>query len=135
MSHATSIAQSMREACIIEAIDSQGHAVQATIIKGGKSINGYFYDEKALRCVARLIEGAHAYADHSETGQVARSMRDLVGFYKNAQYIPPATGEAHGKVDATLHILTSVSWLWSIIQEAQALDKPDLIGLSIDIFG
>jgi len=25
--------------------------------------------------------------------------------------------------------------LWSIIQEAVALERPDLIGLSIDIFG
>src|SRR5262249_21252897 len=29
----------------------------------------------------------------------------------------------------------SAHWLWSIIQESHALNKPDLIGLSIDIFG
>jgi Mu-like prophage major head subunit gpT len=125
----------IRESCIIEAIDTIGHAVRVTIIKGGKSINGYFYDEQVLQSIARMIEGAHAYADHSDPSQITRSMRDLVGFYKEAQYIPPLQGIAPARVDATLHILESASWLWSIIHEAQTVGKPDLIGLSIDIFG
>jgi hypothetical protein len=124
----------IRESCIIESIDTSGHAVHVTIIRGGKSLNGYFYDDKALQSIAQLIEGAQAYADHSDPSQIVRSMRDLVGFYKNAQFIPP-NGSAPARVDATLHILESASWLWSIIQEAQTVGKPDLIGLSIDIFG
>jgi hypothetical protein len=124
----------IRETCIIEGIDTSGHAVGVTVIRGGKSINGYFYDVQALQAIAHLIEGAHAYADHGESGQVIRSMRDLVGFYKDAQYIP-GNGTDPGRVDATLHILASADWLWSIIQESHTINKPDLIGLSIDIFG
>ncbi|HKV58376.1 MAG TPA: Mu-like prophage major head subunit gpT family protein, partial [Ktedonobacteraceae bacterium] len=67
--------------------------------------------------------------------QQTRSVRDMIGFYKDAQHVPPTAGSEHGRVDATLHVLEAAAWLWSIIQEAVALDRPDLIGLSIDIFG
>ena len=123
--------------CEGQTLDARGHDVRVTIIKGGKSVNGYYYDEQALQQIARMVEGARAYADHgrSEADQQTRSVRDMVGFYKDAQHFPPGAGSPHGRVDATLHVLEAAAWLWSIIQEAVALEKPDLIGLSIDIFG
>lgn len=125
----------VKEACIIESINTTGHCAEVTVMRGGKSINRYFYDEQTLQTIARLVEGAHAYTDHGDAQTVTRDVRDLVGFYKNAQYIPPAQGQAYGKVIANLHILEAADWLWSIIQESQALGQPNLIGLSIDIFG
>ncbi len=123
--------------CEGQTLDARGHDVRVTIIKGGKSVNGYFYDEQALQHIASMIDGARAYADHgrSEADQQTRSVRDMVGFYKDAQHFPPSAGSPHGRVDATLHVLEAAAWLWSIIQEAVALERPDLIGLSIDIFG
>ena len=123
--------------CEGQTLDARGHDVRVTIIQGGKSVNGYYYDEQALQQIARMVEGARAYADHgrSEADQQTRSVRDMVGFYREAQHFPPGDGSPHGRVDATLHILEAAAWLWSIIQEAVALEKPDLIGLSIDIFG
>jgi hypothetical protein len=123
--------------CEGQTLDARGHDVRVTVIKGGKSANGYYYDEQALQHIARMIDGARAYADHGrgEADQQTRSVRDMVGFYKDAQHFPPAAGSPHGRVDATLHVLEAAAWLWSIIQEAVALDRPDLIGLSIDIFG
>ena len=123
--------------CEGQTLDARGHDVRVTIIQGGKSANGYYYDEQALQQIARMVEGARAYADHgrSEADQQTRSVRDMVGFYRDAQHFPPGAGSPHGRVDATLHILEAAAWLWSIIQEAVALEKPDLIGLSIDIFG
>ncbi len=120
-----------------QALVRQGHEALVTIIKGGKSINGYYYTEAALQQIAQMIEGARAYVDHgrSEADQQTRSVRDMVGFYQDARYVPPGDGQAHGRVDATLHILEAASWLWSMLCEAVALGKPDLIGLSIDIFG
>jgi hypothetical protein len=122
-----------------QALDAQGHEALVTIIKGGKSINGYYYSEAALQQIAQMIEGARAYADHgrSEADQQVRSVRDMVGFYKDARYVPPDAGDGqeHGRVDATLHILEAASWLWSMICEAVSLGRPELIGLSIDIFG
>lgn len=116
-------------------LDAQGpgHEVRVTVIAGGASKNGFAYNTASLQEIARLIEGAHAYADHSRTpaDMSVRSVRDVVGFYKDAQFVP----DGHGRVDATLHIFDAASWLWSIIQEAVSLGRPELIGVSIDILG
>jgi hypothetical protein len=119
------------------ALDTQGHAVRVTVIQGGQSKNGFTYSEATLQAIAHLLEGAHAYADHArnESDQQTRSVRDIVGFYHDACYIPPCTAAPLGRVDATLHIMEGADWLWSIIQEACTLGRPELIGLSIDIFG
>ncbi len=130
--------EEIREQChIIEAqqLDPQGHAARVTVIKGGCSANGYSYGEQVLQAIASMIEGAHAYADHGSPDVATRSVRDIVGFYHDACYIPPSATCSGGRVDATLHILEAASWLWSIIYEACTLGRPELIGLSIDIFG
>ncbi len=113
--------------------DLAGHEVRVTIITGGTSKNGFAYDTKALQNIAQMIEGARAYADHARTpaDQTNRSIRDVVGFYKDAEYIT----EGVGRVDATLHIFEASEWLWSMLAEAVSLGRPELIGLSIDIFG
>jgi len=120
-----------------QTLDQSGHEVRVTILKGGKSINGYFYNQAALQQVASMIEGARAYADHgrTEADRQTRSVHDMIGFYKDAQYFPPDASSSLGRVDATLHIMEAAQWLWSMIKEAVSLGKPDLIGLSIDIFG
>ena len=129
----------IREICAIvqeQALDEQtGHDIRVTVLRGGTSINGYCYDAQALQAVARMIEGAQAYTDHCPPDQVTRSVRDMIGFYKDAAYVPPGPADVAGRVDATLHVLESADWLWSIIREAFSLGRPDLIGLSIDIFG
>ena len=116
----------------------QGSDIRVTIIAGGQSINGFSYDAQALQEIARLVEGARAYADHGRTPEdlATRSVRDMVGFYQNAQYIAPHLPDnPQGRVDATLHILEAAQWLRSMVKEAISLGKPDLVGLSIDIFG
>src|SRR5947209_19979393 len=120
-----------------QTLDKEGHEVRVTIIQGGTSKNGYSYNEAALQAIARLVEGAHAYADHArnQADSVTRSVRDVVGFYHDAQYIPADSPNTQGRVDATLHIFEGAGWLWSLIQEACSLGRPELIGLSIDIFG
>ncbi len=120
-----------------QTLDEQGHAVRVTVIRGGQSKNGFAYNESALKAIAQLLEGAHAYADHarSEADQQTRSVRDIVGFYHDVQYVPPAASMPQGRVDATLHILEAADWLWSMLREACALGRPELIGLSIDILG
>jgi phage major head subunit gpT-like protein len=120
-----------------QTLDQSGHEVRVTILKGGKSINGYYYNQAALQSVAKMIEGARAYADHgrTEADRQTRSVHDMIGFYKDAQYFPPDASSPLGRVDATLHIMEAAQWLWSMIKEAVSLGKPDLIGLSIDIFG
>jgi len=116
-------------------LDREGHAVHVTLIRGGTSKNGYAYSEEALQAIANMVEGAHAYADHGDANVMTRSVRDIVGFYHDAHYVPPDTEQARGRVDATLHLFEAASWLWSLVQEACVLGKPELIGLSVDILG
>ena len=117
-----------------QTINKVGHEVRVTIIQGGNSKNGFAYDQPTLQKLASMLEGAQAYADHDVNAPV-RSVRDMVGYYTEAEYIAPSTASATGRVDATLHILEAASWLWSIIYESVSVGKPDLVGLSIDIFG
>lgn len=117
-----------------QTLNKQGHEVRVTVIQGGQSKNGFVYDAATLQQLAHMLEGARAYADHDMSAPV-RSVRDMVGFYMNASYMPPDTTNLHGRVDATLHILEAADWLWSMIYEAVSIGKPDLVGLSIDIFG
>jgi hypothetical protein len=127
----------IRQLCrIVEAqtLNADGHEVRVTILQGGKSANGYSYDALALQTIAQMIENAQAYVDHGPPDQMVRSIRDIVGFYRNAQYIP-ASGAQPGRVEADLHIMESASWLWDIIKESFQAGNPNLIGLSIDIFG
>ena len=63
-----------------QTLDKEGHEVRVTIIQGGKSKNGYSYNQEALQAIARLVEGAHAYADH------ARSQADNVTRESKLQY-------------------------------------------------
>lgn len=117
-------------------LTNEGHDVRATIIAGGTSKNGYAYDNTTLQQIARLIEGAHAYADHARSAADAavRSVRDVVGFYHDAQFIAAEQGQP-SRVEATLHIFEAAQWLWSLIAEAVALGRPELVGLSVDLFG
>ena len=110
--------------------------VRVTVIRGGASSNGYYYNEATLRAIAALLDSAQAYVDHARTevDSQVRSVRDIVGFYHAPTYIA-SPQEPSGRVDATLHILESAGWLWSMIREACALGHPELIGLSIDIYG
>ena len=127
----------IRQLCrIIEAqtLDDAGHEVRVTVLQGGKSANSYSYDALALQTIAQMIEGAQAYADHGPPDETVRSVRDIVGWYHNAQYIP-ASSIQPGRVEANLHIMESAGWLWDIIKESFAAGNPNLIGLSIDIFG
>ena len=116
-------------------LDREGHAVRVTLIQGGTSKNGYTYSEEVLQALAPLVEGVHAYADHAGSDTPTRSVRDIVGFYHDAHYIPPDTTHIRGRVDATLHLFEAATWLWSLVQEACTLGKPELIGLSVDILG
>ncbi|MGH2510171.1 MAG: hypothetical protein ACRDHZ_22565, partial [Ktedonobacteraceae bacterium] len=107
--------------------------VRVTIIRGGASINGYYYTPDVLQSIAGLLENAQAYVDH--TSGPTRSVRDVVGFYQDAAYVSADAETPGGRVEATLHVLASADWLWSMICEACALNNPGLIGLSIDIYG
>ncbi len=113
-----------------------GREVRVTVLRGGASLNGFYYGEETLQAICNLIENAQAYVDHAEMeSSPVRSVRDIVGFYRDPQYVPPDAETPLGRVDATLHLLPPADWLWSLICESCEMGLPDLIGLSIDIYG
>src|SRR5205814_3876550 len=62
-----------------------------------------------------------------------RSIRDIVGYYRSPR-IEPASATEPARVKATLKVLESAGWLWSMIAESVADQRP-FIGLSVDFVG
>lgn len=110
-------------------LDAPRRDIAVTVLKEGLSRNGRYFTPQALQDVAAQLDGLKAFADHptpaSDSIGKPRSVRDVVGFYRE----PRLEGD---RVRATLHIFGSADWLWSLVQEAVALGRPDVLGLSID---
>jgi hypothetical protein len=109
--------------------------VEVVALRSGVSKNGYGYGPEVVRSLAPLLEGARAFADHPGPHErPERSVRDLVGYYRDARVEERASGgqATMTRVVATLHVLESAGWLWSLVQEALAQGVPDLVGVSID---
>ncbi len=111
-----------------------GREVEVVALRSGVSKNGYGYRPEVVRELAPLLEGARAFADHpGPNDRPERSVRDLVGYYRNARVEENTEGRVPmTRVVATLHVLESAGWLWSLVQEALAQGVPDLVGVSID---
>jgi len=95
--------------------------------------NGYLYDQSALQSIAQMLEGAHAYADHARSSVDERargSVRDIVGFYHDAESDPAPIRRGLPGASMPLYISSRPPiGLWSLIQEACALGRPELVGL------
>ena len=110
-------------------LDAPQRDIAVTVLKEGLSRNGRYFTPQALQDVAAQLDGLKAFADHpapaADSIGKPRSVRDVVGFYRE----PRLEG---GRVRATLHVFASADWLWSLVREAVALGRPDVLGLSID---
>jgi hypothetical protein len=121
----------LREALVIS---PERREVEVTVLQSGLSRNGWFYRPELLEASLPLFDGARAFADHpSPVDRAERSIRDVVGYYHSPRF-EPASGEEPARIKATLKILESADWLWSMIAEAIADQRP-FIGLSVDFIG
>ena len=103
------------------------HIVDVTLIRAGKSANGNFYPQHCLESALPLFEGARCFVDHNRNNQLPeRSVRDLVGYYKNTRY-------GDDRIRSELHLVPGNEWLFNLLSEAQG--NPGLCGLSIDAWG
>jgi len=117
------IVASLREAVM----DRERRAVEVVCIRAGLSKNGNYYTPAVVRAMAPLFEGARAFADHPAPGErPERSIRDIVGYYKDPRV------DDEGTLRATLKVARGAEWLWDLVREAVEEGQPDLIGLSID---
>jgi len=130
--------------------------VEVTIIRPGRSENGWEYPSEVLKRSLPLWEGATAFCDHpsavDEGRAGGRSVRDIVGVYVGAHWHeakhpdghvpssradtgPAPTGEQG--VRATLRFYPNAAWLYDLV--AAALDdrqagRPTAdIGISADM--
>jgi len=106
------------------------HILDVTLIRSGKSKMGNVYPSEVLRESTHLFEGVAAFADHNnDDRRPERSVRDIVGYYKNVSHL--AEGE-NGRLTGELHLLPGTDWLWTLMQETQR--HPSICGLSIDAY-
>ena len=112
--------------------------VDVIALRSGVSKNGYSYTPEVVVSLAPLPEGAQAFADHpGPQDRPERSVRDLVGFYRQARVEgkPGGSQPREAEVVATLHLMESADWLWSMLREALEQGMPGLVGVSIDVQG
>src|SRR5581483_6859058 len=121
----------LREALLIS---PERREVEVTVLQGGLSRNAYFYSDRLLESAAPLLDGARAFADHpAPVDRAERSIRDIVGYYHSPRF-EPASGQSPARIKATLRLVESAGWLWSMIEQAID-DKQPFIGLSVDFVG
>ncbi|HVA23634.1 MAG TPA: Mu-like prophage major head subunit gpT family protein [Chloroflexota bacterium] len=121
----------LREAVVLS---PERREVEVTVLQSGLSRNGWFYAPELLESSIPLFEGARAFADHPGPAERAeRSVRDIVGYYHSARF-EPAGGGSPARIKATLKVLESAGWLWTMIAESVAESRP-FIGLSVDFVG
>ncbi len=111
-----------------KAVDEEKGVYDVVLIKEGVTTDHKRdYTKKALESALPLFEGLQAYADHPTKTEMRdrpeRSIRDLVGVYKN-----PVITES-GSLKAELHTLDNASWVRPILKAA--CSTPGLCGLSI----
>jgi hypothetical protein len=108
-----------------------------TIIKSGlgnRRDRNYYPTETLEKAVASgQFRNLKAYADHqdtiSEEVQPERTIRDMVGVYKNDRFVKEGSS---GRVTADLHLFRSSRWLSDTIDDLIDLGQTDNIGLSIN---
>ena len=108
----------------------------------GNARDKNFYTKECFEKSYKLFEGAQAYADHptrtEESDRPERSIKELVGYYKNVQVIDYNNKKA---IKATLKIMDgdSYNWIWDLVKEsvnyAKEYPDKDLVGISINASG
>src|SRR5687768_3466987 len=138
------VAQDLREAApgLIACVDTDttpeatGRDFRVILIREGLAKSGRYFTRRVVEQIAAAAEGLRAFADHptpsEDRERPARSVRDVVGFYKDATaVVDPITGLV--QAEATLHLFESAAWLADVAREVLASGLPqEVIGLSID---
>ncbi|MGH2468736.1 MAG: hypothetical protein ACRDGF_01580, partial [Chloroflexota bacterium] len=117
-----------------EILSDERREVEVTVLEAGLSKMGWYYTPELLAASLPQFDGARAFADHpAPNDRPERSIRDVVGYYHSPRFVAPGARPAH--LRATLKVLESAPWLWSLLREAVTTGHPDLVGLSVDFLG
>lgn len=109
--------------------DDQGWIWEMTMIRPGSSKNGYHYRPEVLREAARLYEGAKAFDGHrSDTERASSPVSGMIGFWRNVK------AATDGRLVGHLHVLRSSKQMRDLLVAAHDVGRPDLIGVSHDVY-
>lgn len=104
------------------------------LIAPGMSKNRRNYPAEVLKEATPLFDGARAFAtDGPDHDPGKRGVRSIVGWYTEPAYrsgIQTPKGVKEG-VTAKFHVSEAAPWLRSMLRDAWARGKPDLVGFSI----
>jgi len=103
----------------------QPRNVAVTILRAGKSDNGWLYPPAVLEQAAPLFEGATAFCDHAKTH---RSIRDIVGSYHDVRVHDETLTAVMRLLDGDIGQLVT-----SVLEDYAAGIQTPHIGLSCDI--
>ena len=108
----------------------------------GNAVDRHIYSPDLLGRSASKFNGIKAFADHptksQEKDQPERSVKQIVGFYKETQ---AETIGGKIKIAATLKVFDgpAYDWAWQLVKEAWAYAKQfpgrSLVGISINAYG
>ena len=119
---------------ILEALEANRFRVR--VIRAGRSLNGNYYPDAALREGAPLFDGARVIVkpDAEHLASRGRDPRAVLGRLSDVTFVPGAQPDT-GALEATWDVLDPSDPMVTRLREALARDMSDLFGLSIDARG
>jgi len=105
-------------------------------IRAGRSLNGNYYSDAALREAVPLFEKARVFvkSDEAHTKGQGKDFRDLIGQLTAPRFVEGAGADA-GHVAATLELIEPEGAIGKKLAEAYQRGMQHLFGLSIDAVG
>lgn len=105
-------------------------------IRAGKSLNGNYYSDAALREAAPLFERARVFvkSDEEHTKGGGKDLRNLVGQLVGPRFVEGKAADS-GHIAATLELIEPDGAIGAKLREAYQRGMQHLFGLSIDAVG
>lgn len=131
---AVTLRESVGGSHFLEAIDPEGRAWDAVIVRAGLSENKNYYPDTTLREAAPKFEGMNVYAkSNDEHLKGARNdVNKIAGWISGARFVEGKKPDS-GHIAGTLNFAAGMTQLRETIADAWKRGKRDLVGLSVDL--
>ena len=113
--------------------EAQDGSIEVTLIRSGRSVNGNYYPDQALREAAPMFEGVRVFAksDTEHTAGKGKDVRNLIGGIYSVRFVEGATPDT-GSMVGTFKPLDPTDTAVVKMTEAVKRGMQGLMGLSID---
>jgi hypothetical protein len=129
------VREAAAESWLVEAKAADGTAWDAILVRAGRSKNGNYYPDSALREAVPLFDGARVFvkSDEEHLKDKGKDPRNIAGWISEPRFVEgqaPDTGYVAGR----LNIAAGMRSLRETLVDAWRRGKRDLVGLSIDAY-